>query len=308
MQPPQPRVPAAPSWAAHCDQCLGRSSRSALGCSVHRISGHPQADREEPSSLGPALLEDARETYCAEVWAAIRSGWREAYNAAVTVKIPREGLAELRDALRQAPPFSHFILDASACFRPSPSGAALESTFEERFSPEDRSWIFDELARSFEIGGIAYEFTSVDVMRLAIEFGSSLRMVEELHELIRQARVHAKTARPFDLELLLDHMPPTTTPHQLLFCLHWLRQRGHSAQLVSPRLAPPDDLLGQLTPMAAIAMHYQARLSLDASLIHTPDVLDRIGRAGSGRIHCRLTGTPDHVTSAIQSLAEHLIA
>src|ERR1022692_3132629 len=66
------------------------------------------------------------------------------------------------------------------------------------------------------------------------------------------------------------------TPKELIVCLDGLKQRGHAAQLAVPRLAGRPELAQQLQALAAIARHYQARLSIRSRADHTPEGLDLI--------------------------------
>jgi hypothetical protein len=74
---------------------------------------------------------------------------------------------------------------------------------------------------------------------LAVKWSRCLRVNEHLHEYIRLTRSAQKVARTFDFEPVLAGPALTTpppTPQELLFCLHWLKTRGHAAQLAVPRL------------------------------------------------------------------------
>jgi hypothetical protein len=97
-------------------------------------------------------------------------------------------------------------------------------------------------------------------MRVALRFGSGLRTAERLHDFIRQARSAAGINRPFDFELRLQGEP--TSSKQLLFCLHWLKARGHAAQFAAPSLQPGRAAEEQLKELAAVCMTLQAALSL----------------------------------------------
>ena len=72
--------------------------------------------------------------------------------------------------------------------------------------------------------------------RLAWKFGAALKINERIHECIRQARSALKTGRSFDFEPSLAQSATATTPEELIFWLHWLKARGHGAQLAAPNL------------------------------------------------------------------------
>ena len=109
-----------------------------------------------------------------------------------------------------------------------------------------------------------------DEERLALQFGPALRAAEELHECVREARSAIKTARSFDFELSLESAALPTTPSEASFCLDWLRQHGHAAQLLAPRLAPAAELDPQLEALESVARLYQARLSIRPMAAHQP--------------------------------------
>ena len=84
---------------------------------------------------------------------------------------------------------------------------------------------------------------------------SSLEAAARLHEAVRVARSSLKTGRSFDLEIAFDG---AVSPGQLEFCLDWLRERGHAAQLVSAAANTGTDL-------AAAARRYQCGLNAPAT-------------------------------------------
>jgi hypothetical protein len=256
----------------------------------------------------------ARSFYCAGLWAAIRAGWRDGYNAAVEIAVSGESLETAKDALRETAAFSTFAIDSGVLFQrqadprhPSAwSDAAVEEKFEGGFGADERGWIFDEFARSFDTGDAVYEITPPEVLRLAVMFGQALRAMEQLHESIRQARSALKIGRPFDFELSLEQTGVPSTPQELLFCLHWLKQRGHAAQLATPRLAGTAELAPQMKALAGIVRHYQARLSIRQQADHTPEVLDLIARTTVGRVNYQVSGEVAEIAGQLRSLAEHL--
>ncbi len=267
------------------------------------------------ASIGvPQAQGSTRHFYCGGLWAAIRAGWRDGYNAAVEIALSGDSMETAKDTIRQSAAFSTLGADASALFHqeadprhPSAwSDAAVEEKFERCFTAGERGWIFDEFARPFDSGEAVYKFNPREVLRLAVKFGPALLVMEQLHESFRQARSVLKTGRPFDFEVSLGQAGAPATPQELLFCLDWLKQRGHSAQLAAPCLAGATELPPQLKALAGIARHYQARLSIRSHADHTPEVLDLISRATVGRVNYRISGAEAEVAGHIQSLAEHL--
>ena len=268
------------------------------------------------ASIGvPPAGVSARHFYCAGLWAAIRAGWRDGYNAAVEFAVSNETLDAAKETIRQTAAFSTFGADAGSLFHLEAdmrhpfawSDAVIEEKFDACFTASERGWICDEFVRSFDPGDAVYKFTRPNVLRLAVKFGPALRVMEQLHESIRQARSALKTGRPFDFELLLDQSPAPATPEELIFCLHWLKQRGHPAQLAEPRLAAGPGLAEQLKALAGVARHYQARLSIRSQADHTPEVLDLIARATVGRVNYKVSGDAADLTGNVNSLAEHLV-
>jgi hypothetical protein len=268
------------------------------------------------ASMGiPEAHGSARAFYCAGLWAAIRGGWREGYNAAVEIAAPDNSLEAAREKIRQSANFSTFAADCRTLVHPEAdlrhaapwSNARVEEKFETCFAAGDRGWILDEFERAFDAGDAVYEITTPEVLRLAVKFGRSLLMLEQLHELFRQARSVLKAGRSFDFEILLEHDSAPTAPQELIFCLHWLKRRGHAAQLAAPRLARLPGLAHQLKALAGIARHYQARLSIRSRADHSPDVLDLIARATLGRVNYKLSGNVAERAGDIHSLAGHLV-
>lgn len=147
--------------------------------------------------------------------------------------------------------------------------------------------------------GLALENADVDALRevfqeaapltrFAIDVSSlvganyelALNTAERAHELIRQARAARKITRPFDFELSLQTAHQPTTPDDLSFCLEWLKNRGHAAQFVAPRIGTDSDI----SALAAAAQSAQCTLSLDSQA----GDLGSIGRATAGRVNFRL--------------------
>jgi hypothetical protein len=122
---------------------------------------------------------------------------------------------------------------------------------------------------------------AIDVSSLAAaDYEPALSAAERAHELIRQARATRKITRPFDFELSLQNAPQPTTPDNVGFCLEWLKNRGHAAQLMAPRIGTNSDV----SALAAAAQMFQCTLSLN----DRAGDLASIGRATGGRVNFRL--------------------
>jgi hypothetical protein len=256
----------------------------------------------------------SRDFYYACLWAAIRAGWREGYTAGIHLVVGAghaRPLQAVKETIRNSAGFTRFSTDTSRLFRKAGSGAAAEEQFERSFTAEERGWIFDEFVRSFDLGEAVYEFTSEDALRLAVKFGQALKINEHLHDCIRQARSTLKTGRSFDFEPAIEEAGALTTPQELIFWLHWLKTRGHGAQLAAPNLG--DGLAQRLKEFAGIARHYQCTLSIRSGAGHPPEVLETIARATVGRVNYTISPGvrfPPEISGYsgyITWLAEHLV-
>ncbi len=252
-------------------------------------------------AANPAV--SSRDFHYAGLCAAIRAGWREGYSAGIQLVVTGDRIDAAREAIRNAAGFTRFSTDTSCLFRESGDDGALE----------DRAWILDEFVRPFEIGDAVYEFTPPDALRLAAKFGPALKKNEQLHESIRQARSALKTGRSFDFEPSLEGSATVTTPQELVFWLHWLKARGHGAQLAAPNLGGGEGVAQRLKEFAAIARHYQCTLSIRSGAGHSAEALEAIARATVGRVHytispeLRLPPESSEYSRYIVWLAEHLV-
>jgi hypothetical protein len=254
---------------------------------IHRRTGKNLAAICVSREAAPAA-----DVYSAGLWAAIRAGWREGYTAATTIRVAAESLETAKEAVRQSAAFSTFSIDVSCLLQAAPA--------------EDRGWIFDQFARPIDLAGTIYEFPAPEVQRLADRFGKALTATEQLHETIRQSRSALKAGRAFDLELALQGAGNVTTPQELVFCLHWLRARGHAPQLVAPNLGAADEPAANLEELAAIARHYQCRLNIRGRAEYGRDVLERIARATAGRVQYTVEGELADRPGSIDFIAGHL--
>jgi hypothetical protein len=262
---------------------------------LKRTGKNLAATAANPSASG-------RDFYYAGLCAAIRAGWREGYCAGIHLAVRAAHARPLQENIRDAAGFTRFSTGTSSLFREAGDGAPLE----------DRAWMLGEFARPFEIGDTVYEFTAPDVLRLASKFGAALKVNEQLHESIRQARSARKTGRSFDFEPSLEGSATVTTPQELVFWLHWLKARGHAAQLAAPNLGG-DGVAERLKEFAAIARHYQCTLSICSGAGHSAETLEAIARATKGRVNYRLSPElrlppeDSDYSRYIVWLAEHLV-
>jgi hypothetical protein len=208
-------------------------------------------DGENPTAAGHTRVS-IRHLYHAGLWAAIRSGWREGYTAEADHFIVSGNSAEeiarsvetVKEAIRHAVGYTKFTTDTSRLLElPADprhpqawSDAVVAEKWQQIFSEEERKWILSEFSRSFAIEGRAYSFTRDETIRLAVKFGQSLKLNEELYDSIRAEKAKAGTRTEFDFEPSLDEAETLTTGKELLFYMHWLKARGRPAQLVPPNL------------------------------------------------------------------------
>jgi hypothetical protein len=208
-------------------------------------------DGENPTAAGHTRVS-IRHLYHAGLWAAIRAGWREGYNAEadhfiVSGNTPdeiRRSVEAVKEAIRQAAGYTKFTTDTSRLFEleadlrhPQPwGGSVVEERFRQLFSPDEQRWILAEFSQPFAMEGGRYVLAREEIVRLAVKFGESLKLNEELFDTIRAAKAQLKFASRFDFEPSLDEAETLTTAKELLFYMHWLKARGRPPQLVPPNL------------------------------------------------------------------------
>ena len=210
-----------------------------------------QRDGENPVATGHTRVS-IRHLYHAGLWAAIRSGWREGYNAEADHFIVSGNNAEeiarsvemVRTAIRHAAGYTKFTTDTSRMFElqadprhPDPWGdSAVSEKFQQIFSGEEQKWVRKEFSKPFELGGRKYTFSEQEILRLGVKFGQSLKLNEELYDYIVKAKAEAGMDTAFDFEPSIDEAETLTTAKELLFYMHWLKARGRAAQLCPPNL------------------------------------------------------------------------
>lgn len=208
-------------------------------------------DGEDPTAAGHTRVS-IRHLYHAGLWAAIRAGWREGYTAeadhiiitGATDDDIRRSVEAGKEAIRQAAGFTKFTTDTSRLIelRADPrhpeawSDSVVNQRFEQLFSPDEQRWILAEFSRPFQAGDRTYRLNEAEIRRLAVKFGPSLKLNEELYDWIKEVKAAAPGSRAFDFEPSLDEAETLTTPEELLFYMHWLKARGRPAQLVPPNL------------------------------------------------------------------------
>jgi tagaturonate epimerase-like protein len=295
-------------------------------------------DGSNPTAPGHTRVS-IRHLYHAGLWAAIRAGYRNGYNAEADHFIVSgnddhaiaKSVEWVKEAIRQAAGYTKFTTDTSRVFdlhadvrHPRPySEAEINQLFEQRLDAAERGWVRSAFAGKFAGEDREYSFTEAEIKRLAVKFGPSLKLNEELFDAI--ARV--KAGAPFDFEPSLDEAETLTTPEELIFYMHWLRERGRPAQLVPPNLGfkkrqaypeersalaeyashkmwpelvervdrdfgghPIGELQHRVADLAAVARLYDGTLSIHSGSGKQAEVLASIGRATRGRLNYKISG------------------
>jgi len=302
-------------------------------------------DGENPTAAGHTRVS-IRHLYHAGLWAAIRTGWREGYNAEadhfiVTGSNANEiarSVEAAKEAIRHAAWYTKFTTDTSRLFtldadtrHPAAwSDSTVAGRFDAIFSAHERAWILGEFVQRVAVESAAYDFTRPEVIRLAVKFGESLKLNEELFDFIRQE----KSGEPFDFEPSIDEAETLTTPKELFFYMRWLKLRGRPAQLVPPNLGfkkrqaypeavetspttgvglsdyvhhkmwpelasrvvtdfgsrPVDELAHRVRELAAVARHFDGTLSIHSGSGKQAEVLESIGRSTAGRVNYKISG------------------
>ncbi|MBK5291969.1 MAG: hypothetical protein JJE04_09870 [Acidobacteriia bacterium] len=252
---PEISLPAAFSAFGRLLKETGLNFASTVQLSATREMTTPDAigsrDGETPTAAGHTRVSIPH-LYEAGLWAAIRAGWRDGYNAEadhfiVTGDSPEaiaRSVEAAKEAIRLAAGYTKFTTDTSRLFElqadrrhPRPwTEAQIEERFLSAFDDQDRAWILEEFSRTFTIGEATYAFSREEVVRLAVKFGASLKLNEELFDYIRRQKAGSTLGRSFDFEPSIDEADTLTTPEELIFYMHWLRSRGRAAQLVPPNL------------------------------------------------------------------------
>jgi hypothetical protein len=297
---PEISLPAAFEAFRLIHKRTGRNLASTVQLSATREMATDEAvasrDGETPTAAGHTRIS-IRHLYHAGLWAAIRSGWREGYNAEadhiiVSGETPDEisrSMEAAKEAVRQAAGFTKFTTDTSGLFEleadprhPAAwNDAVVAEKFERLFDDGERAWILQEFARTIPAGEAMFEFSEAQVRRLAVKFGRSLKLNEEIYDFIRRTRAGQKPFRSFDFEPSLDEAETLTTPEELTFYMHWLKARGRAAQLVPPNLgfkkrqAYPEALETSGTGGLGLVEYAAGKM--------WPELVERVGKEFGGR-------------------------
>lgn len=206
---------------------------------------------DDPVAVGHTRVS-IRHLYHAGLWAAIRAGWRAGYTAeadhlivsgSTDAEIARS-VEMVKETIRHAAGYTKFTTDTSRLFELESdlrhpqawSASAVEERFHQIFSAGEARWVLGEFSQHFHIDSTTYVFSQEEILRLAVKFGRSIKLNEELFDSICAAKAGPGTGTEFDFEPSLDEAETLTTTKELLFYMHWLKARGRPAQLVPPNL------------------------------------------------------------------------
>jgi hypothetical protein len=291
-----------------------------------------QRDGENPTAAGHTRVS-IEHLYHAGLWAAIRAGWRDGYNAEadhfiVTGNTDDEicrSVESAKRAIEAAAGYTKFTTDTSRLFEiradarhPHPwSDSEVEEQYGIIFTPEEQKWLAGEFP----------QFDRTVLRRLAVKFGRSLKLNEELYDYIAAVKSRQESRTTFDFEPSLDEAETLTTPDELRFYMHWLKARGRPAQLVPPNLGfkkrqaypetleqlgvyvhhkmwpelaprvtrqfrgkPLAELGARVNQLAEVAREFDGTLSIHSGSGKQRSVLAEIGRATGGRFNYKISG------------------
>ncbi|HEX2387215.1 MAG TPA: tagaturonate epimerase family protein, partial [Candidatus Binatia bacterium] len=281
---------------------------------------------DDPVAAGHTRVS-IRHLYHAGLWAAIRAGYRTGYTAeADHIIIAGRTDAELaqslergKEAIHHAAGYTKFTTDTSHVFNLSPNPA----DFDREFSADERKWLLAEFTKPVETESRRYKLSEDDVRRLAVKFGRSLKLNEDLYDAIRRE----KRGADFDFEPSLDEAETLTTAEEMIFYARWLALRGRPAQLFPPNLGfkkrqaypeteealatyaagkmwpelrprvakefsgkPLAELEARVRELAAVARAFGATLSVHSGSGKQPAVLNSIREATGGRVNYKISG------------------
>ena len=181
---------------------------------------------DDPVATGHTRVS-IRHLYHAGLWAAIRAGWRAGYTAeadhfivsgSTDAEIARS-VEMVKEAIRHAAGYTKFTTDTSRLFELESdlrhpqawSASAVEERFHQIFSAEEARWVMAEFSQQFHIDSTTYAFSQEEILRLAVKFGRSIKLNEELFDSIRAAKAALGTGTDFDFEPSLDEAETLTT-------------------------------------------------------------------------------------------------
>ena len=295
-------------------------------------------DGEDPTAIGHTRVSIEHLYHCG-LWAAVRAGWRHGYSAEADHFIVSganrfeiaASIEATEEAIRRAAGYTKFTTDTSRLFQleadtrhPNAwTDTQVDDAFAEKLSSDEQGWLLNEFTPKKRVEEYSYDFAPPEVRRLAVKFSESLKLNEQLYDFIRLQ----KSGAAFDFEPSIDEAATLTTPKELFFYMHWLRERGRPAGLVPPNLGfkkrqaypeelgplkdyaahkmwpelvpavegkfggdPVAELAGRVRELAAVARHFDGTLSIHSGSGKQARVLEMIGQATAGRVNYKISG------------------
>ncbi len=295
-------------------------------------------DGSNPTTPGHTRVS-IKDLYHAGLWAAIRGGYRSGYTAEADHFIVSgaddtaiaKSVEWVKEAIRHAAGYTKFTTDTSRVFdlradlrHPQPlAEAQIDELFAQRLTADEQKWVHHAFAKPFECEEASYQFEPAEIKRLSVKFAPSLKLNEDLFDSILKARNGAA----FDFEPSLDEAETLTSAKELIFYMHWLKERGRPAQLVPPNLGfkkrqaypesraalekytyhkmwpevmprvdgafeghPVAELKDRVRELADVASYFDGTLSIHSGSGKQPEVLRSIGSATDGRLNYKISG------------------
>ena len=295
-------------------------------------------DGSNPTAPGHTRVS-IKHLYHAGLWAAIRAGYRSGYTAEADHFIVSgaddaaiaKSVEWVKEAIRHAAGYTKFTTDTSKVFdlradlrHSQPlAESEIEELYLRRLTPDEQKWVMDAFDKPFECEEASYIFEPDEIKRLSVKFAPSLKLNEDLFDSILKARNGAA----FDFEPSLDEAETLTSAKELIFYMHWLKERGRPAQLVPPNLGfkkrqaypasrpalekyiyhkmwpevmprvdgafdgnPVAELTDRVRELADVASYFNGTLSIHSGSGKQPEVLRAIGAATDGRLNYKISG------------------
>jgi hypothetical protein len=324
----------------HHDTGLNLASTVQLSATREMTTDAEIAARDGSNPTAPGHTRvSILDLYHAGLWAAIRAGYRGGYTAEADHFIVSgaddaaiaKSVEWVKEAIRDAAGYTKFTTDTSKVFdlradlrHSQPlSESQIEELFTQRLTADEQTWVHHAFSKTFECEEASYQFDSAEIKRLSVKFGPSLKLNEDLFDAILKARNGAA----FDFEPSLDEAETLTSAKELIFYMHWLKERGRPAQLVPPNLgfkkrqaypesraalekythhkmwpevmprvdgefggAPVAELKDRVRELADVASYFDGTLSIHSGSGKQADVLRSIGSATDGRLNYKISG------------------
>jgi len=138
----------------------------------------------------------------------------------------------------------------------------------------------------------------------AIDTGYSKYNIDASSGIEAVARVYGEIQgqrRRFDFEISLASSPEPTTAREVSLFLEFFKTRGQPAQFIAPNLGPGAEGLSHL---ADVAQSFNAMLSIHANGDESPEAMEQIVKACSGRVNYKISANLE--PASIVRLAEQL--